>query len=306
MAADRMTTDRVSSPRRWLREPLLRFLAAGFLLFAGYRALNPTTDGVGQRRRIELTVDDLRQLSIAWVAQGRPEPTPDEMAGLVESRVREEILYREALALGLDRDDTIVRRRMAQKMDFLAEDVSAVREPEPGELERWFHENGRRFALAPRVTFRHLYFSPDRRGTATRDDAARALPGLAGVPADAPAAGAVGDPFMFQDFYGDRPFEQLATQFGPGFARALLDVEPGAWRGPIESGFGWHLVFVDSITPARVPDFDAVRDDVRVEWVAAQRDAVKQKTYDEMRARYEVRVPSAPSPRFALAEPAAP
>lgn len=298
-----MTTDPMSSVRRWLREPLLQFLAAGFLLFAGYHALNPTPDGGAPSHRIELTESDLQQLTVAWVAQGRPAPTATEMASLVEARVREEILYREALALGLDRDDTIVRRRMAQKMDFLAEDVATVRAPGPDELEQWFRDNGQRFALPPRATFRHVYFSPDRRGTGTRDAAANALARLGGAPADAAVDG-VGDPFMFQDFYGDRPFDQLATQFGPAFARALFETESGAWRGPIESGFGWHLVFVDSITPARIPPLEEIRDDVRVEWIAARRDEGRRRSYDEMRARYEVIVPET-STRLAQAEPAA-
>ena len=114
-----------ASPKRWLREPLLQFLVAGVLLFAAYRMLHP--EAFRERpsvNRIELTADDLRQLEVGWTAQWRRPPTSEEMHGLVEGRVREEILYREALALGLDRGDTIVKRRLAQKMEFLAGDIS--------------------------------------------------------------------------------------------------------------------------------------------------------------------------------------
>jgi peptidyl-prolyl cis-trans isomerase C len=103
-----------------LREPLLHFLLIGTALFVGYRVLNPNADAAAQSNRIELTQDDLLQMSVAWLAQGQPAPTPEQMRNLVEHRVREEILYREALALGLDKGDTIVRRRLAQKMEFLA------------------------------------------------------------------------------------------------------------------------------------------------------------------------------------------
>lgn len=113
-----------SPERRWLREPLLHFLLIGLGLFALYRILNPAADEWDNRSRIELTDDDLRQLGVAWIAQWRRPPTPEEMRWLVDSRVREEILYREALALGLDQGDTIVKRRMAQKMEILAEDLS--------------------------------------------------------------------------------------------------------------------------------------------------------------------------------------
>jgi hypothetical protein len=281
--------------KRWLREPLLHFLVAGLLLFAVYRVLHRGPGQGGNLNRIELTEDDLRQMSIAWVAQGRLAPTPEQMRNLVESRVREEILYREALVLGLDKEDTIVKRRMAQKMEFLAEDVSDLREPTTEELKTWFEKNAGRFALPARATFRHLYFSPDRRGEHTHGDAARALQQLAGKPADSPAAVALADPFMFQDYYGDRSPEQLATQFGPQFAQALFQLTPGSWQGPIESGYGWHVVWVDSITPARVPAFEEVEADVKTAWVAEQREEFKRKAFAEMEKRYEVVLPNIPT-----------
>ena len=159
--------------RRWLREPLLHFLLAGALLFAIYELVNPAANRTDHINQIVLTEDDLRQLAVRWLAQGRPPPTADEMRALVEERVRQEILFREARALGLDKDDEIVKRRMAQKMDFLAADVAALQYPSDAELEAWFAQNSDRFALPPRVSFRHLYFSSDRPGA--RDRAAAIL-----------------------------------------------------------------------------------------------------------------------------------
>ncbi len=276
---------------RWLREPLLQFLLAGLLLFAGYSALNPSSDSPDPTRRIELTADDVRQIQIAWLAQGREALSPEQMQRSVDARVREEILYREALALGLDKDDTIVRRRLAQKMEFLLEDVAALGNPTADELRAWFEQNAERFALPARASFRHLYFSPDGRGARARDDAARARAKLAGKPADAPAVAALADPFMFQDYYGDRSFDEVARTFGPGFARALLELAPAAWSDPIESGYGWHLVWVDALTPARVPAFEDAEPDVRREWIEAQRAEIRQRAFEAMRARYEVVLP---------------
>jgi len=282
--------------KRWLREPLLHFLLAGLALFLVHQTLNPTAANRGASSRITLTEDDLRQMTIAWQAQGRPLPTAEQMKSLVEAKVREEILYREALALGLDNNDTIVKRRLAQKMEFLAEDVAALRDPTRDELKAWLEKNPARFALSPRASFRHLYFSPDQRGDRARDEAARALLKLAGKSGDWPGAPALADPFMFQDHYGDRSFEQLANLFGPPFAQAVLDLTPGSWQGPIESGYGWHLVWVDSITPGRVPAFEEVEPDVKAEWVAEQRADAKRKAFEAMRARYEVVLPAGRKP----------
>lgn len=276
---------------RLSREPLLHFLIAGALVFAIYAWLQPDAPARDDAQRIELTQDDLRQITAAWRAQGRPAPTPGELRRLVEARVREELLYREALALGLDRGDAIVKRRLAQKMEFLFEDVSALREPSPGELEAWFAAHAGDFALPSRATFRHLYFSPDRRGDRAHDDAARADVTLASAPADAREAAALGDPFPFREYYGDRPFDEVAAAFGPPFARALFALEPGAWRGPIESGYGWHLVFVDSITPSRTPALEEIQAEVRAAWIEAQREEVRQHALDTIRTRYEVVLP---------------
>jgi hypothetical protein len=274
--------------RRWLREPLLQFLGVGLLLFVGYAWLNPASDQPDADLRIELTADDLRQIQVAWLAQGREPLSPEQLRSLVGARVREEILYREALALGLDQDDTIVRRRLAQKMEFLFEDVAALRDPTQDELRAWFEKNAARFALPARASFRHLYFSPDRRGVRAREDASQALAKLAGKPA---AAAALADPFMFQEYYGDRSFDEVARNFGPGFARALFQLAPGAWSGPLESGYGWHLVWIDGVTPVRVPGFEEVAADVRREWLEEQRTEFRERAFEEMRARYEVVLP---------------
>ncbi len=157
--------------------------------------------------------------------------------------------------MGLDKDDTIVKRRMAQKMEFLAEDVAAAREPTTRRAEGLVRDEHDDASRSPaRVTFRHLYFSPDRRGKQRAGRTRR--PPSAGSPAnrrDSPDAAALGDPFMFQDYYADRAPDQVAKDFGPPFAKALFVQKPGAWAGPIESGYGWHLVFVDSLTPERMP-----------------------------------------------------
>lgn len=275
--------------RRWLREPLLHFLLAGALIFAVYDVLNPATNRPDRTNQITLTQDDLRQIAVHWLAQGRPLPTADEMRALVEEKVREEILYREAVALGLATDDEIIKRRLAQKMDFLAQDIAVLQNPSDAELATWYAQNADRFALPPRASFRHLYFSFDRPGARERADAG--LDKVSGKPADAPEVAGVADPFMFQDYYAERSPEQVAKEFGPPFAKALFRLKPGTWEGPIQSGYGWHLVFVDVIEPQRVPAFEEVEPDVKSAWLDQKQREIKRTAFAAMRGRYTVVVP---------------
>jgi parvulin-like peptidyl-prolyl isomerase len=280
--------------KRLLTEPLVHFLLLGAALFAISRAVKPATDPTAPSRQIALTLDDLRQLQIGFAAQWQRLPSDQEMLSLIENRIKEEILYREALAVGLDKDDTIVKRRMAQKMEFLAEDVSAAHEPTTEELSAWFAKNTTMFTQPARVTFRHLYFSPDRRGKSAWSDAKAALGKLAGKPAGWAATSALGDPFMFQDYLADRTPDQIGKDFGPPFAKALFVQEPGAWTGPIESGYGWHLVFLDSLTPERASSFEEVEPDVKTAWLATRKEQAKEAAYKAMRAKYELLLPAPP------------
>jgi hypothetical protein len=134
-----------------------------------------------------------------------------------------------------------------------------------------------------------------------RADAERGLSQLAGKPIDASAVATAGDPFMFQQYYGDRSFDEIARQFGPQFARALLAVTPGTWTGPIASGYGWHAVFAESLTPSRIPDFEDIEADVKAAWIESRRNEVRLRLYDAMRARYVVVLPATDKPETPLA-----
>lgn len=275
--------------RRLLGEPLVQFLLVGLALFGAWHLVRPADAGPDASNRIVITEGDVRQMEADWASQGMPPPTPEQLRALLEAKVREEVLYREALALGLDKGDAIVRRQLARKMEFVTEDLSKLQEPKPGQLRAWFDKHKDQFALPGRATFRHLYFSPDRRGTHTQADAEAALARLAGKPMDEQAV--PGDPFMFQGYYGDRSLEVVAKEFGPAFAKSLAELQPGAWTGPVESGYGWHLVYIDSMTPPRIPDFEEIGPEVRNAWIEEQREQARNKLYQAMRARYEVVLP---------------
>jgi len=280
--------------KKLLREPLVHFLLLGAALFAAWQLLRPPVGQAAASREIRLSLGDITQQALMFQARWNREPTPQELAQLMESAVQEEILYREALALGLDKDDEIIRRRLAQKMQFLAEDVATAREPDAAELRAWFEQNRSQFAAPARYSFRHLYFSPDRRRERARDDAARALERLAGQPEDSTLATALADPFMFQDYYRERAPEFLGKEFGPQFVLGIEKLTPGSWQGPVESGFGWHLVFLDEVVPGHVPDLEEVMQDARTAWLTDRKAAAWRKTYDEIRAKYTVLLPQPP------------
>jgi peptidyl-prolyl cis-trans isomerase C len=279
--------------RRAVREPLVHFLIIGLALFGLYLWMERgrVTNG---NYKIDLTLDDLKQLDMSFVSQWHRQPTQEEFRGLVESFIRQEVLYREGLAMGLDKDDTIVKRRMAQKMEFLSEDVASAHEPSTDELKAWYFKNSQKFALADRATFRHLFFGFDRRGQNAETDALAAMNKIAGKPEDSPLGKELADPFMFQDNYGDRAPDQLAKEFGPAFAVGLYKLKPKMWQGPIESGYGWHLVWIESITPGRIPAFEEVEPDVKTAWLADQKAIEWEKAYAKMREKYEVSAPQPP------------
>lgn len=276
---------------RLLREPLLHFLLIGALLFGVNSFTQDGRAANGSSKEIRISLDEIAQLTQLYQAQWRRTPTPQELRQMVENKVQQEILYREALAAGLDKDDEIVKRRMAQKMQFLAEDVAAAREPGADELRSWFEAHRKSFAQPPRVSFRHLYFSPDRRGGRAREDAQNALAKLTGQPEDAKLTASLADPFMFQDYYRDRAPDFLGKEFGPQFALAVEKLPTGSWQGPIESGFGWHLVFVDTLIPGHLPAYEEVEEKVKTAWLADQKARAWENAYKELRARYTVLLP---------------
>lgn len=286
-----------------LREPLLHFLLIGAALFAAYHYLQPARGAVPSAQEIQLSLDDLSQLVVLFQSQWRRDPTTEELGRLVEQKVQSEVLYREGLTLGLDKNDEIIKRRMAQKMQFLAEDVAAAREPTTAELKAWYAKNTDKFAMPKRVSFRHLYFSPDRRGTNARADAATLLAQLAGQPEAVKIPESSTDPFMFQEYYRDRAPDFLGKEFGPQFALAVEKLPTGSWQGPVESGFGWHLVFVDTAIPGRVPDFEEIETDVKTAWLGEQKVLAWDKAYQEMRAKYTVLLPRPPENASAAPAP---
>jgi hypothetical protein len=248
-------TNRVQA---WLREPLLHFLVFGALLFAGYSLFSGRAEDQA-RQRIEVGPAEVEWLSTNWEARWRRPPTEAELRGLVDDWVRQEVLYREALKLGMDRDDEVIRRRMVQKIEFLTEDLAAQAQPTVAELRAFFQENLDDYRLPELRSFTHIYYNVDRRGESVYDDAERDLAQLNASPNPVTRAPERGDRFMLQYDYSAQSPDEVRRSFGQRFAEALFELEPGDWQGPIPSGYGLHLVRVIDVEEERAPEFAEVR-----------------------------------------------
>jgi hypothetical protein len=273
--------------KQLFREPLVHFLVLGAALFAlDYLVSDPAERA--NPNLIEISRGDIQRLAAAWERQWRRAPTAEEMQGLVAELVREEVLYREALALGLDRDDTLIRRRLAQKMEFLTEDLADQIKPNDEQLAAFFAERREAFAEPARLSFSHVYFSRDRRGSATDADArlVRAELEAAGI-TDATGRG---DPFMLQSEYREIDAQDLAQLFGDTFARDVFTLPLDEWRGPLQSSYGLHLVRVTAREDMRLPELAEVRDRVEMEYAYEQRRQVNAETFERLRSRYEIRI----------------
>ena len=277
----------LSLPRRlrWLRDPLFAFLAIGAGIFVVDVALQRDDS-----RTIVLAEAQLTQMAQFWEAQaGRP-PTDAEQSSLVANHVREEILVREARRLGLDREDVIVRRRLAQKLTFLTEDVAALAPPEAGALRDYFAANRDRYATPAVVSFSHIYFSPDQRNEPSADAAAA----LAALAPDAWRS--TGDPFLLGRTYAHSSTVRVRRDFGDAFADAVLAMPAdAAWRGPVASAYGAHLVRVDAKTPAAMPDYEAVAERFGADYDAERRARANRAYFEDLRAQYTVVLPSGSS-----------
>ena len=291
--------DRAGAPPRPaptpLRDPLVVFL----LLAAGVFALDGWAEsGEEERRVIEVAPAQVEGLRARWTAQwGRP-PTGPELAGLIDEATDEEILYREAQRLGLDREDAIVRRRLAQKLTFVLEDAGGATAPSAEEVEEHHARHAERYRRPPRTTFDHVFLSADRRADPA-GDAAALLRGLGPADGDGLAEGGwrqLGDPFMLARTYAGRTDQEIARLFGTGFADAVTALPAGAWSGPVESTYGMHLVRVRGRTAARAPRLEEVRDRVVADLREERRRERGRAAYRVLRDDYEVRLPAPDGP----------
>lgn len=276
------------SMKRLLEEPLLHFLLLGAGLFAAY-ALVARPAGPPPPGHIVVSAGRIEHLATGFVRVWQRPPSDTELAGLIDDWVREEIATREAMALGLDKEDTVIRRRLRQKFEFVSDDIAAQAEPTDAELGAFLRAHPDRFRVEPRFTFSQVFLDPTRHGTNLARHAAEMLARLKQA-GDAADPREVGDSFLLEPTFLATPAGEVRKQFGEQFATALAGLPPGQWQGPIESGYGAHLVLVRERTEGHVPGLAEARDSVLREWTNARRLEGNERFYRELRKRYTVTV----------------
>jgi hypothetical protein len=271
--------------KRILHEPLLHFVLLGAAIFAAYSLVSQRSGN--EPGHIVISAGQVTAIELGFTRTWHRPPTHDELEGLIRDRVREEVYYREAMALGLDKDDTIIRRRLRQKLEFLTDDVVTQAQPTDAELNAYLTAHPESFRVQREFTFSHVYLNPDKHGEHLTRDTAALLAQLNQAGGEADVSG-FGDSFLLGHSFAAVPATEVATQFGEQFATKLGEVSAGQWQGPVESGYGVHLVFVNARTEGRVPPLDEVRDAVSREWDNARRLAANDTLYEDMLKRYAV------------------
>jgi parvulin-like peptidyl-prolyl cis-trans isomerase-like protein len=282
---------------RLLRVPLFQFLALGGMLFALYGFVGKRNTEAPQK--IVVSTSRIANLTDGFLRTWRRSPSEQELQGLIEDYIRDEVFYREGRAAGLDRDDAVIRRRVRQKMEFLAEDMS-VPEPNDEQLAAYLSSNAERFRAEDHLTFRHVFLSATRRPNTIDSDSKQVASILPGADAAVDAT-ALGDPFLLGEEFRGFSATKVTNQFGEGFAKRVFAMEMGRWQGPVSSGFGQHFVFISERVSGSLPPLDDVRLAVRREWANARRLEAEQKLYASLRERYEI-VMEAPPSKAASAE----
>ncbi len=268
-----------------LRDPLSHFLAIGMVLFAlSFWIGGPSEDSL---RIIRLSANDLEGIKQMWAKTRFRPPTEVELKGLIDSRIKEEILYREALALGLAEDDTIIRRRLAQKMEFLGEGLIDPGEPSEADLHTYLKDHSEQFQEPARISFEHVYLNPERRGENVEQDAQALLVSFQAREGAVDAHHA-GDPILLDTRFDLASQTLITNTFGKEFAEAMMDLTPGQWQGPVRSAYGLHVVYVHERQKSRLPDLNEIRDRVRLALLSERRRDSKDKFYKTLREHYEI------------------
>lgn len=276
--------------KRLLAEPLLHFVLLAAVLFGLEAALRHVPAGDASGGELVVARERIASLADGFARQWGRAPSEDELAAMVQDFVREEVLMREALRLGLDRDDAIVRRRLAQKMEFLSEDLVAMAPPTEDDLRAFLAASPGRFRTPERFTFAQVRLDPAKRGDALVADADALLRALR-------AGGdvrAMGDDRMLDPEQRDVARHDVEATFGPEFASRLAELPVGDWQGPIPSAYGAHLVRVERRQPGEVPPLAEVHDAVAREWTAARRAELRRAQLEGLLARYRVTIEMAP------------
>jgi len=282
---------------RLFKEPLLQFLIIGAAIYGTYALFTSPEDDY---RDNTILVDSNRidAMISEWESRWNRPPTRQEIEGLIQAYIKEDVLYRQAVAMGLNEDDPITRRRMAQKLEFLTSDLASFQQPDEGELKQFFEENQEAYRDPDLATFTQIFVDPDARGEATLVDAAEILEQVTAAGEPTEETTQLGDRFMLQNYFASVTELDIRRQMGSGFAEQVMKLQPGQWHGPVLSGYGVHLVYIHEFFTAPPPDFEAVQARVLEDWHVLKREEFNTEFLASLKDRYEIIVDELPADRL--------
>ena len=270
-----------------LREPLVHFMFIGaviYLLYGVFAEPVPEADD----KTIVVTAGEIEWMQSSWQKRWNRPPTAEEFNGLIQQYIKETVLYREALTMGLNKHDIVIRRRLAQKLEYLAKDLVALIPPTDEELQMYFSEHRDRYQEPALYTFTQVFIDPDKRGDTTLAKAEAVKVTLMEEGEAIDDAGALGDDFMLQNYYPEKDQVEIQKLFGSGFTESLVKLSPGQWHGPVLSGYGVHLVYVSNVSEPPPPVFAEVRERVVQDWKMEKGEELNEQFYASLRDRYTI------------------
>ena len=229
-------------------------------------------------KNIFISDQEILSLISAWKSQVGRDPTDDELARIINNLIDEEILYREALLLGLDQEDTIIKRRLAQKISFLKEE-SIPEIPTTEELKKYYENNKEKYYIEPSFTFTHYYFSENNNSLERSQQALKALQDNSKVKSD---------PFYLGKTFANEPLRNINTNFGESFSKELMTADLAVWNGPFESTYGHHIVYINSVNPGYIPEIEEVLRQVEVDFLQIKREQAVKGFLNNIRSEYTI------------------
>ena len=270
-----------------LREPLVHFMFIGAVIYLLYGAFSEPVPEADDKT-IVVTAGEIEWMQTAWQKRWNRPPTAEEFYGLIQQYIKETVLYREALTMGLNKHDMVIRRRLAQKLEFLAKDLVALTPPTDEELRTYFDVHQERYQKPVLYTFTQVFIDPDKHGDTTLAKAEAIKVTLIAEGETIDNAGALGDDIMLQNYYPKKDQVEIQKLFGSGFTESLVELSPRQWHGPILSGYGVHLVYVSNINEPPPPVFAEVREHVEQDWKTDRGEELNEKFYTNLRDQYTI------------------
>lgn len=276
--------------KKIFKEPLIYFFALGFVVFGLHSFLNSENqDKNNDPFTIEVTSADIGWIRSSWEARMKRQPTQQELQGLINSFIRDEILHREAVAMDLDDRDLIIQRRLVQKLTFVFEDLAETIEPTDDELKNYLQENQEKYCKPETMSFTQVYFNPEKRKDVMEE--AKTVLNRLKLSQSAPEdAFSIGDRIMIDFSFREKSPDEAARILGTEFADELFLIDKKGWQGPIGSTFGLHLIYISDRIASQAPEFEIIRENVKNDFMYDRKKQVIDSAYNAVKSRYTILV----------------